>query len=73
MACGGCGQARGMVMSGLRSGNFRSVARGVAMGVAVNYEKVRGTYSEAKYNPGSSTPVIPAKPYQRPAEAARTK
>jgi hypothetical protein len=60
-------------MSSLRAGNFRGVGRAVAMGVAINYDKLRGTYSDAKYNPGGSTPVIPAKPYQRPAETARTK
>jgi len=43
------------------------------MGVAVNWEKIRGTYSEAKYmgGPTGQTPVVAAKPYQRPAE--RTK
>lgn len=71
MPCGGCGQARGLVAAGFRSGSVRGVARGVAMGVAVNYEKIRGTYSEAKYS--GATPIVPAKPYQRPVEAERTR
>lgn len=71
MPCGGCGQARGMVVGGLRSGNYRQAARGIAMGVAVNYDKMRGTYSDAKYTGVGNTPVVQAKPYQRPAE--RTK
>lgn len=66
MPCGGCGQARGMVVTGLRTGNLGMAARGVAMGVAVNYDKIRGQYSEAKYGgPQGTTPVITAKPYQR--------
>lgn len=72
MACGGCGQARGVAMAGLRAGSVRGVMRGVAMGVAVNYDKLRGTYSDAKYTGTNMTPVVEAKPYKRP-EPERTR
>ena len=69
MACGGCGQARAAFGSAIRA---VGAVRAVAMGVAINYDKLRGQYSDAKYGgPRGTTPVIPAKPYQRPAE--RTK
>jgi len=72
MACGGCGQARAAWGAAYRSGSVGGMARAVGMGVAVNWEKLRGTYSEAKYGGSAGqTPVIPAKPYQRPTE--RTK
>jgi len=69
MACGGCGQARGIAVAGLRSGDVRGFARGISMGVAVNWQKMTGTYNEANYV--SSVPVREAKPYQRPVERTR--
>jgi len=71
MACGGCGQARAMLGRAITSGSPRGVYQAVSMSVAVNWQKMTGTYNEANYTSMSSVPIREAKPYQRPAERTR--
>jgi len=70
MACGGSGQSRAMLGRAIASGSPRGVYQAVSMGVAVNWQKMTGTYNEANYT-SSGVPVRDAKPYQRPAERTR--
>lgn len=61
MGCAGCGQARQQFIHSARRFDIRGAANAIRQGVAINVDKVKGTYVDKPYGP----PVQKAKPYQR--------
>jgi hypothetical protein len=67
MACGGCRQAARQLVTSARRLDMGGVVAAVRRGVAINVDKVRGTYDDSKYTTPAK-PATKATPYRRPPE-----